>query len=205
MSGNAPDPRQKPDKRAARTRDRLGDALVALLIEKSFDSITVQDVLDRAGVARSTFYQHFKDKDDLLLGDADEFFEEFATRLARTDERSERVLPVREFLEHLAHARAFLAALSASGRFHDVMDLGRAHFVRGIELRLAALPRSRAMPATQRALAARALAGAFLALVDHAIERELAEDPAALDDMFHRLVWSGLGPAGRAPLGSIER
>ena len=51
MSGNA---ERKPDGRVARTRDRLGDAIIALILEKPFDSITVQDVLDRAGVGRST-------------------------------------------------------------------------------------------------------------------------------------------------------
>src|SRR5947208_3389919 len=56
----------KGDPRVRRTRDALGDALVALMQEKEFASIRVQDVLDRAGVGRSTFYEHFKDKDDLF-------------------------------------------------------------------------------------------------------------------------------------------
>ncbi|TMA73517.1 MAG: helix-turn-helix transcriptional regulator [Deltaproteobacteria bacterium] len=43
------------DRRIRRTRDRLGDALIELLKEKGFDAFTVQDVLDRAQVARSTF------------------------------------------------------------------------------------------------------------------------------------------------------
>jgi AcrR family transcriptional regulator len=45
----------KVDRRARRTRDALGDALLDLMPEKSFDDITVQQVLDRAGVGRSTF------------------------------------------------------------------------------------------------------------------------------------------------------
>lgn len=46
---------KKTDARVRRTRDALGDALVALMQEKPFDTITVQDVLDRAHVGRSTF------------------------------------------------------------------------------------------------------------------------------------------------------
>ena len=46
----------KIDRRILRTRDALGDALVALMREKEFDDITVQEVLDRAGVGRATFY-----------------------------------------------------------------------------------------------------------------------------------------------------
>src|ERR1700752_2902073 len=59
---------QKVDARVRRTRDALGDALVELMQEKPFDSITVQDVLDRAKVGRSTFYSHYSDKDDALAG-----------------------------------------------------------------------------------------------------------------------------------------
>ena len=49
--------RQKMDARVRRTRDALGDALVALIQEKPFDTITVQNVLDRAGNVLCTFQQ----------------------------------------------------------------------------------------------------------------------------------------------------
>jgi AcrR family transcriptional regulator len=55
-------PPRKKDRRVVRTRDTLGDALVALMREKNFEKITVQEVLDRAGVGRSTFYVHYRDK-----------------------------------------------------------------------------------------------------------------------------------------------
>lgn len=55
------------DRRIRRTRQTLQDALIELIPEKGYDAITVQDVLDRADVGRSTFYAHFQDKDDLLL------------------------------------------------------------------------------------------------------------------------------------------
>jgi AcrR family transcriptional regulator len=75
---NIEDLAEKGDPRVRRTRDRLGDALVELLVEKSFDDITVHDVLERAGVSRSTFYTHYRDKNDLFLSDAEEFFEALA-------------------------------------------------------------------------------------------------------------------------------
>lgn len=57
----------KPDRRVHRTRQLLHEALLDLAVERGYDPITVQDILDRAGIARSTFYAHFRDKDDLLL------------------------------------------------------------------------------------------------------------------------------------------
>src|SRR5678816_1262765 len=98
---------KKTDARVRRTRDALGDALVALMQEKPFDSITVQDVLDRAHVGRSTFYTHYSDKDDLLMSDADEFFELVSMSLSAHGDASERVFPVREFFSHIANAHAF--------------------------------------------------------------------------------------------------
>lgn len=57
----------KKDPRVQRTREQLHAALLALIAEKGYDAVTVQDVLERAGVARSSFYAHFRDKEDLLL------------------------------------------------------------------------------------------------------------------------------------------
>ncbi|MEQ1894843.1 MAG: helix-turn-helix domain-containing protein, partial [Planctomycetota bacterium] len=78
------------DARARRSRERLGDALVALIQEKPFDAITVQDVLDRAGVSRSTFYAHFRDKEDLFVSDADEFFAYMSLALERAGDARSR-------------------------------------------------------------------------------------------------------------------
>ena len=102
MFRNVADLQKKEDRRVRRTRDKLGDALVELLVQKSFDEITVQDVLDRAGVSRSTFYSHFSDKNDLFFSDADEFLEGMATALSRFGDKSERVAPVQELFAHIA-------------------------------------------------------------------------------------------------------
>src|SRR5947208_10812703 len=115
MFRNVSESRKKEDVRVRRSRDRLGDALVALLVDKPFDDITVQDVLDRAEVSRSTFYKHFRDKNDLFLSDAEEFFEMMATSLSRLANKSDRVAPVRELFAHIREVRPFYNALIASG------------------------------------------------------------------------------------------
>ncbi len=55
------------DRRVQKTRKLLHEALIALLHEKRYDDIVVKEILDRANVGRSTFYTHFRDKDDLLV------------------------------------------------------------------------------------------------------------------------------------------
>lgn len=58
---------RKVDRRIARTQQLLRDALMDLIVEQGYDGITVQDITDRANVARTTFYLHYKDKDELLF------------------------------------------------------------------------------------------------------------------------------------------
>jgi AcrR family transcriptional regulator len=55
------------DRRVQRTRQLLQNALNELILEKGYEKVTVQDVIDRANVGRSTFYAHFEDKEQLLL------------------------------------------------------------------------------------------------------------------------------------------
>lgn len=54
------------DRRIQRTEALLREALTSLIREKAYDSIAVKEILDRANVGRSTFYTHFRDKDELL-------------------------------------------------------------------------------------------------------------------------------------------
>ena len=195
MSGNGAAQNGKMDRRIRRTRDQLGGAIMALVQEKDFDTITVQDVLDRAQVGRSTFYTHFRDRDDLFLSEVDEFYQHMAMGLSGSP--SNRVLPVREMFEHMAQVREFVLALIASGRMQDVIGLAQEHFARGIAARLAELPRASGIPAAQRGPMAHALAGALLSMQSWWIDRGMVESPAEMDALYHRLVWSGVDSSGQ--------
>ena len=184
--------KQKLDARVRRTRDALGDALVALMQEMPFDEITVQNVLDRAGVSRSTFYLHYRDKDDLFMSDADEFFEGISMVLSVRGDKSDRVVPVKEFFAHVADMRRFFTALVKSGKVHENLELAKGHFARGIERRFAELPRAKAIPADQRPAIAFANAGALISLLTYWIDHGMRESPALMDELFHRMVWTGV-------------
>ena len=191
LKSTVPHLKKKLDARVRKTREALGDALVELMQEKPFDSITVQDVLDRAQVGRSTFYSHFSDKDDLQMSDADEFFEGLAMALSVHDDQSERVFPVKEFFQHVSEARQFISALANSGRMHDNMELAQGHFARGIERRLNELPQGSSIPQNERPLLGVAHAGALLSLLKWWMDRGMKEPPEEMDKLFHRMVWNG--------------
>lgn len=64
------------DPRIARTRRSLQEALFELARERDLDDISVADIAERAGVNRSSFYQHYSDKDTLLADAIDAVVEE---------------------------------------------------------------------------------------------------------------------------------
>lgn len=183
---------RKLDSRVRRTRDALGDALVRLMLEKPFDDITIQEVLDRAGVGRSTFYSHYSDKDDLLMSDAEEFFEAISMALSTHGDKSERVFPVKEFFKHVGEMREFFAALVTSGKVHENLELARGHFARGIARRLSELPGAQSIPESSRAAIAFAHAGALLSLLTWWIDHGMREPVEQMDELFHQMVWSGI-------------
>ena len=193
---------RKTDRRILRTRDRLGDALIALMHERTFDKITVQNVLDRAGIGRSTFYVHYRDKDDLFISDVEDFLENASTALKRQTASPKRLLPVREFFAHLRDARKLYTALVTSGKIDDFRALGQGLFARSIEERLEAAGVQ--LEPAARSAHAHALAGSFFSLLDWWIDKGMKAEPQEMDELFHRMAWHGLNTAPTT-LAEFER
>jgi AcrR family transcriptional regulator len=191
--------KKKIDSRVRATRDGLGDALIALMHERPFETITVQHVLDRANVSRSTFYTHYSDKNDLFLSDVEEFFEMMSTALIRHGDTSNRVAPVQEFFSHVADMRQFISSMTASEKVRDVMELGQGHFARAIDQRLAMLPATRNLSPTRRSALAHASAGSLFSLLNWWIHHGASTTPAQMDALFHQTLWSGISPTTSAP------
>jgi AcrR family transcriptional regulator len=73
---------EKIDRRKQRSRQLLREAMMALIIERGYQAITIQDIADRANVSRTTFYLHYTDKDDLLFQSIVEIFDDLASGVA---------------------------------------------------------------------------------------------------------------------------
>jgi len=97
-----PDPpvADKLDPRVKRTRGLIQQAFMALLAEKGFSAITVQDITERAEINRATFYAHFSDKYALF---------EYAMREAFRQELEKRTLNACHYSEE--NLRALIVAL----------------------------------------------------------------------------------------------
>jgi AcrR family transcriptional regulator len=75
------------DRRIQKTRKLLIESLISLTIEKGYENVTIQDIIDKANVGRSTFYLHFENKDQLLVGNDN--FQELLSRSIKASSGSE--------------------------------------------------------------------------------------------------------------------
>jgi len=107
------------DRRIQKTRALLHEALASLIREKPYDEIVVKEILDRANVGRSTFYTHYRDKDELLAGGIHEMLQAVhAAEPPTTGKKHERIvrfsLPVFEHIHR--HRQAGAAGMGPRGR-----------------------------------------------------------------------------------------
>ncbi|MET7360479.1 helix-turn-helix domain-containing protein [Streptomyces sp. NPDC005562] len=93
------------DRRTRRSRRVLGAALVELVLERGFTALTVEDITERADVARATFYAHFRDKEDLFARVTADLLAELSERLAPAVADSAVGFTGKPVLEMLRHAR----------------------------------------------------------------------------------------------------
>jgi len=181
------------DRRVARTRTALYDALVALILQQDYDTISVQDILDEANVGRSTFYTHFTSKDDLL----EHSLERLRALLVEGRERQRRQLRdtgaiswdcTRTLFAHIGEHRAIHRALAGRraqsivlGAIRDVlMDFLRGNLV------------AQQPEAPPRELTVQFFVGAFMSVVDWWLDRRPDMPVEEVDRLFRQLVTQGV-------------
>jgi AcrR family transcriptional regulator len=100
-------PTRVSDRRVQRTRALLLSALLDLLVERSYEEVSIQEIVDRANVGRSTFYTHFLDKRELLLSGVEQLQTLVAGPPAGTDDTAPQREPLLRFsLPLLRHVEA---------------------------------------------------------------------------------------------------
>ena len=89
------------DPRRQRTRQALLGAFFVLVLERRYHEIRIDDILERAGVGRSTFYEHFPNKDALLAASIEQPFATLADAVLAPD-----IAAMTRLLEHFWQNRA---------------------------------------------------------------------------------------------------
>ena len=186
---------KKPDRRSNRTRKSLRDALIELILENHYDDITVQDILDRADVGRSTFYAHYRDKEDLFRGDWERFLDFLIEHINFENLNEGRFVPIKEVFQHLADFHPLYRALVKSRKSEQLFKTGQHHLAKGIENKLTISLVNEQPTFVPIAILSNYLANEILSHLRWWLEQNMPHAPERMDMIFHQLVTPGFQAA----------
>lgn len=191
MSGNgalALEERKKSDRRVARTQSLVLEAFRDLLLERGYDGFTVRDLIDGADIGRSTFYEHFENKDDVFERSVAHPMGALADGLFRTTPDD----GLRSIVEHFWENRV-LARAVFGGPARFVLERVLSGMIAArLEERVVAAPRG-AQAQLPRELIAAQIAAAQIALVAAWVEAKAPCDAATLARALHASTHAMLG------------
>jgi AcrR family transcriptional regulator len=190
---------EKTDRRIQRTRQLIQDALVALITEKGYEKVTIQDIIDRANVGRSTFYAHYRDKEDLLLRGVAEiaYGDEVDERVAREIATLKRAgvsdrLSTLGMFRHVTENRELHKAMFRQSNENAILEKGTEYLYANIHAQLKQLAEVGQAPSVPLALLARYLTGGLIEITKWWLENDEPHSPQEMDEMFQQIAMPGV-------------
>ncbi len=185
----------KSSRRVERTRQRLLESLLALIVERGYEKVTVQDILDRAEAGRATFYQHFRSKEDLLKSGLDHMrallLKDWKADALAGEKSSRQLGFALALFRHMDGRRPLYRAIMAreSGMIVErKMRRILADFVRE-DLRSRTSPRQNPVA---RDLAVQYVVGALWTVMSWWLDYRVPLAPEEIDGLFCQLTLPGL-------------
>jgi AcrR family transcriptional regulator len=185
---------EKKDRRTRKTRQLLRSTLLALLKEKRYDDISVQDIIERADVARSTFYVHYVDKDDLLTGGHGIFAENLGQQLTAHSASAENgafVSSSRAWFYHIQAQGPILKVIAKDSAMELAMKTLRGIIHRSVEEGMQAhsqLENAR----VPLSVIVDYLTDTLMTLIKWWFKDGMRYTPEQMDEMFQQLVVPGV-------------
>ena len=177
----------KHDRRSQRTRHLVSAAFVQLLKEKGYSAISVSDIIERANIGRSTFYSHYRDKDDLFVNELDRVIELLNKRMST--QQAMPFFPSLGLFQHVGEQYQLYKALLWS----PGIDLLTKHLQKSLSDRIEKeLQKSGREFEASPAILANFIAGSFLTLLNWWLENKMLYSPEEMDAMFKRLTLAGI-------------
>jgi AcrR family transcriptional regulator len=182
---------EKHDRRSQRTRHLLSAAMVELIREKDYGTITVSDIIERANVGRSTFYAHYRDKDDLFVGELDRVIELLSQQIPSQDEMP--FFPSLGLFRHVGEEYELYKALV----WTPGIDLLIKHMQKSLSQRIEeGIQKSGKEYQLPNPVLSNFIAGNFLTLLKWWLENKKVYSPDQMDEMFKNLTLPGIKAAG---------
>ncbi len=194
--------KQREDRRVTRTRQMLRDALFALIEERGYDLLSIQDITERANIGRATFYVHYPNKEQLLLASVKELLEDMGTHMppASVPDLLEKQQTLSIFLfEHVAaHASIYRALLNERAAAFVMVRL-RAAMAARMEVVIMELL-TKAQVALPSSLLADYCASSLWTVVQWWLKHDFPLSAEEMGQLYWKLINQGLGQTlGVAP------
>lgn len=173
---------KSPDRRVQRTRDALRDALISLLEERGWDDINIQDLCERANVGRSTFYLHFQNKEELLVGGFDDLRAWLRAQSTSAGNSADAMPFVRGLIEHVHEQRNLFRVIVGKRSGHVVQKRFREMVYRLVEEEVV-LPHA----GWKQKAGARYIAGALVELLAWWVDSGKGHTADEIEEFFYQL------------------
>lgn len=174
----------KVDARVRRSRLRLHEALVDLVLERGYEAVTIREVARRAEVGYATFFRHFEDKAALLGSLLDDLLDELMDLLAPSLADDDASRTGRLLFEHVGQNADLYRVLISSQRSVDLVS--RAALLGEAELRRDHTPSQRALLPPEAAV--NHLVRSVIALIEWWLGAGMRPDPAQMGRAFEVLI-----------------
>lgn len=179
----------KTDRRSQRTQRILHEALMDLMQEKRYDDITVQDIIDRANVGRSTFYAHYEDKEDLMTSGLMHLMQILSQMVARPSETGEaRLLPTQELFEHVQENQSLFRGMVRGRSLEIFFDKGQEYWSQKLTVDLQMRLPPGKQPSVPIPVLAQFVAGTFVTMLRWWLDSKMPYSPKEMDEMLQKLV-----------------
>lgn len=179
-------PKKKTDRRTQRTQHNLTHAMVDLVTEKRFDDITVQNLIDRADIGRSTFYTHYRDKEDLFQQNWERFLDFCVEQVVWEKVGQGAFFPVLFLFDHLKDVQPFYRGLVLSRKSDALFNTGAEYLSQKIAEGLKA--NLKYHPSIPIPILANYLATELFGLLKWWLDQGMPHSPERMDQIFHELV-----------------
>jgi len=181
------------DRRAVRTQRMIKQALMELMHDMRYEDITVQHIIDRADVGRSTFYAHYSDKDEVAKEFLEGMMESITRGVKPGGEEKSAAFPIAEMFRHLRSQQLSAHGVWQSNRGRDYLfSVGQAYWNRRIERELKTRLGKGGGSKVPLPVAAQMVTGAATALLNWWIKNKMPYSPEEMQDMFDRVVMPGI-------------
>jgi AcrR family transcriptional regulator len=182
----------KKDRRSERTRRLLSEAMVELIREKDYNSITVNDIIERANVGRSTFYAHYRDKDDLFMGELDRVINVLSHGILHTPQDESSLFPSLGLFRHIRDQYALYKALM----WGPGIELLIMQIQKSLNEKIAEnLEKSGKQFNVAIPVLANYITGSYLTLLKWWLDNKMTYSPEQMDEIFKQLTMPGIEQA----------